>query len=139
MTSSSKNGSKATARWRRAAPTIPSSSSRAGDALDHGLRVRDGQRDPHARMLALEPQRSSGTTIAAAGRRAELQLAGELALALAGDLVEDLPLEREQPLRATVEPQPGLGRLDAAAGAVEQLCPQPLLERTHLRARRLAE
>ena len=60
------------------------------------------------------------------------ELAGELALALAGDLVEDLPLEREQPLGAAVEPQPCLGRLDAAAGAVEELRPESLLERPHL-------
>ena len=30
------------------------------------------------------------------------------------------------------EPQPGLGRLDPAPGAVEQLRPEPLLERPHL-------
>ena len=36
-----------------------------GDALDHGLRVRDGQHDPHARMLALELAEEQGTTIAA--------------------------------------------------------------------------
>ena len=38
----------------------------------------------------------------------------------------------EQPLRAAVELEPGLGRLDAAAGAVEELRPEPLLERPHL-------
>ena len=49
-----------------------------------------------------------------------------------GDLADDLLLEREQPLGAAVEPDPGLGRLDAPAGAVEQLRPEPLLERPHL-------
>ena len=125
MTSSSKNGSKATARWRRAAPTIPSSSSRAANALHHRLRVGDGEHDPDARMLTLElAQEQRHDDRGRAGGGADLQLARELALALAGDLVEDLTLEREQPLRASVEPQPGLGRLDAAAGAVEQLRPE---------------
>ena len=78
-------------------------------------------------------QSRSGTTIAAGtGRGAELQLAGELALALARELVEQLLLEAEQPLRAAVEAQAGLGRLDAASRAVEQLRAEPLLERAHL-------
>ena len=47
-----------------------------------------------------------------------------------------LLLEREQPLRAAVEPHPGLGRLDPAPGAVEQLLPEPLLERPDLQAHR---
>ena len=103
------------------------------DALDHGLRVGDGQRDPDAGMLALElAEEQRHHDRGRAGRGTDLQLARELALALAGDLVEDLPLQREQPLGAAVEPQPGLGRLDAAAGAVEQLRPEPLLERPHL-------
>ena len=50
------------------------------------------------------------------------------------DLLEQLLLEREQPLRAAVEPPPGLGRLDAAAGAVEELRAEPLLERADLEA-----
>ena len=65
-----------------------------------------------------------------AGR--ELELPAELALGLARDLLEDLVFEREQPLRAAVEPQPSLGRLHSAAGAVEELGPEPLLERAHL-------
>ena len=52
------------------------------------------------------------------------------------DLGDELLLEREQPLRAAVEPQPGLGRLDAPARAVEELRPEPLLERPHLEADR---
>ena len=66
------------------------------------------------------------------GGRTELKLAPELALALAGELVEQLLLEREQALRAAVEPQARLGRLDATAGAVEELRAEPLLERAHL-------
>ena len=104
-----------------------------GDALDDGLRVGDGQRDPDAGMRALElAEQQRHDDRRRAGRGADLQLARELALALAGDLVEELLLEREQPLGAAVEPQPGLGRLDAAAGAVEELRPEPLLERPHL-------
>ena len=104
-----------------------------GDTLDDGLRVGDRQRDPDARVLALElAEQQRHDDGGRAGGGADLQLAGELALALARDLVEDLPLEREQALGAAVEPQPGLGRLDAAAGAVEQLRAEPLLERPHL-------
>ena len=36
------------------------------------------------------------------------------------------------PLRPAEQPQAGLGRLDAAAGAVEQLGAEALLERPHL-------
>ena len=104
-----------------------------GDALDDRLRVGDGQRDPDARVLALElAEEERHDDRGRARRGADLQLARQLALALAGDLVEDLALERQQALRAAVEPQPGLGRLDAAAGAVEQLRAEPLLERPHL-------
>ena len=104
-----------------------------GDALDHGLRVRDGQRDLHARVSALElAEQQRHDDRGRAGGRSELELAAELTLALAGELVEQLLLEREQPLRAAVEPQAGLGRLDAAAGAVEELRAEPLLQRAHL-------
>ena len=61
---------------------------------------------------------------------------GELVAALERDVGEHLLLEREQPLGAEVEPHPGLGRLDPAPGAVEQLRPEPLLERAHLEADR---
>ena len=49
-----------------------------------------------------------------------------------GDLLEHLLLELEQALGAAEEAQAGLGRLDPAAGAVEQLRAEPLLERPHL-------
>ena len=70
------------------------------------------------------------------GRGADLETAAQVALRLLAELLEHLLLEREQPLRAPVEPVPGLGRLDAAAGAVEQLQPEPLLERPDLQAHR---
>ena len=104
-----------------------------GDALDDGLRVRHGQRDLDAGVRALElAEQERHDDRGGAGGGAELQLAGELALALARELVQQLLLEGEQPLRAAIEPQAGLGRLDAASGAVEELRAEPLLERAHL-------
>jgi len=70
------------------------------------------------------------------GRAADLEPSGQLALGLVPELVQDLLLEREQPLRAAIEPHAGLGRLDAPPGAVEQLLPEPLLERANLQAHR---
>ena len=70
------------------------------------------------------------------GRAADLQPPRELPLGLARDVFEQLLLEREQALRAAVEPLPGLGRLDAATGAVEQPLPEALLERADLQADR---
>ena len=70
------------------------------------------------------------------GRGADLEPALELRRRLLGHLGDDLLLEREQPLRAAVEPHARLGRLDAPAGAVEELRPEPLLERPDLEAHR---
>ena len=74
-----------------------------------------------------------GRSVVPAYRRgvADLELPAERPLRLA-ELLEQLLLEREHPLRAAVEPHPGLGRLDTPPGAVEELRPEPLLERTHL-------
>ena len=66
------------------------------------------------------------------GRGANRQRAGEVADALRDHLVQHLLLEREQPLRAAVEAHPRLRRLDPAAGAVEELGAQTLLERAYL-------
>ena len=60
----------------------------------------------------------------------------QLALGLLSELREQLLLERQEPLRSAVEPESGLGRLDPAAGTVEELLPEPLLERTDLQADR---
>ena len=91
MTSSSKNGSKVTARWRRAAPTMPSSSSRAATRSTTAC-VSATVRAIRTPVLALElAEEQRHDDRGRAGRGADLQLAGELALALAGDLVEDLP------------------------------------------------
>ena len=73
---------------------------------------------------------------ARAGRGAELEAPAELLAALLDDLGDHLLLEHEQPLRAAIEAHPGLGRLDPAAGAVEELRPEPLFERLDLQAHR---
>src|SRR5205823_14720783 len=69
---------------------------------------------------------------AGAGRRADLEGAGQRAGGLLGELRDDLLLEREQPLRGAVQLEPALRGLDAAAGPVEELRPEPFLERAHL-------
>ena len=75
--------------------------------------------------------------LARAGRRAELEAPAQLASpSSAATSSSELLLEREQPLRAAVEPQPRLGRLDAPPRAVEQLRAEPLLERPDLQADR---
>ena len=64
------------------------------------------------------------------------ELPAQRPLGFAGDLVEQLPLEREHALRAPVETVARLGRLHAPARAVEQLLPEALLERADLLADR---
>ena len=91
------------------------------DLLDHRLGVRDGERDVHKRMELLELAEDDGQHAAAgAGGRTDLEPALQLAFRLLPELREHLLLEREQPLRAAVEAEPGLGRLDPPAGAVEE-------------------
>src|SRR5438105_1131978 len=63
---------------------------------------------------------------------AQLERSGQRAFSYAGDLLEQLLLEREHPLRRGVESQAGLGGLDAPSGAVEELRSEPLLERADL-------
>ena len=109
----------------------------ARDLLDHMLRVRHRERDAYLGMEPLElaeHDRQDGA--AGAGGGADLEAAGELALRLLAQLGEELLLLREQPLRAPVQPLARLRRLDAAAGTVEQLAPEPLLERSDLKAHR---
>ena len=112
-----------------------------GDALDHGVRVGDGQRHVDARVLALElAEQQRDDDRRRPGRGAEDERPAELALHRRRDVGLDLLLEREQLLRAAVEPPACLGRLDAPPGAVEELRPEPLLERAHLeRDRRLCD
>ena len=108
-----------------------------GDALDHGLRVEDAERDVQLRVRFGELAEELGEHDAARpGRGADLERAVELAGRALLQLADDLVLEREEPLSAAVEPKPGLGRLDAPPRPVEQLRPEPLLERPHLQADR---
>ena len=109
----------------------------ARDLLDDVLRVGDRQRDAHGRVPPLElAEDDRQHRPARPGGGADLEPAGELALRLLAELGEELLLQREQPLRAAVEPLARLGRLDAAAGAVEELPAEPLLERADLEADR---
>ena len=106
-----------------------------GDALDDRLRVGDRERDGHAGVLALElAEQDRDDRAARAGRGADCERAAELAAFALLELLDQLLLELQHPLRAAVEREPGLRRLDAAAGAVEQPAVEPLLERAHLEA-----
>src|SRR5919197_58752 len=81
--------------------------------------------------LAQEAREHRG---AGPGRGADRKRAPQGALGFVGDLLEDLLLEREQPLRAAVEAETRFRRLHLPAGAVEQLPSEPPLERAHLEA-----
>ena len=86
-------------------------------------------------MLALElAEQDRDDRAARAGRGADRERAAELAGLALLELLDQLLLELQHPLRAAVEREPGLGRLDAAAGAVEQPAVEPLLERADLEA-----
>ena len=92
-----------------------------GDLRDNALRVRDRESDVHVRMLVAElTEEERDNRSAGARRRAELERPGELAATAAGDVVDKLLLERQQPLRRRVQPQSRLRRLDSPSRAVEQ-------------------
>ena len=104
-----------------------------GDEIDDRLGVVHLERDAEVGVALVELAQEHGhDDRGGAGRGADRELARELAGAVGGDLVEHLLLELQHALGAAEEAQPGLGRLDAAAGAVEQLRPEALLERPHL-------
>ena len=108
-----------------------------GDALDDRLGVEHPQRDVQLRVELLELAEKLGDhDPAGTGRGADLEHPGKLVATLEPDLGDDLLLECEQPLCAAVEAHSRLGRLDATAGPVEELRPEPLLERPHLEAHR---
>ena len=135
ITSSWKNGSKTTPRWRRAAPTTPSSRSRSATRSTTVCVSKTASEMLSAGFRPWNSQSSCASTIPPGpGRRADLERSAELVAFVAADLGDELLLEREQPLGAAVEPQAGLGRLDPPARAVEELRPEPLLERAHLKA-----
>ena len=99
-----------------------------GDEVDDGLGVVHLERPckpwvPRVELAEEDRHDHRG----GARRSADGQLAGECTGAFGCDIVEHLLLELEQALSRSIEAQPGLGRLHPAAGAVEQLRPQPLL------------
>ena len=106
-----------------------------GDVLDDRVRVGHRQRDLDAGILGLElAEEQRQDDRGRAGRGTEVERSRELALADRRDVLQQLILEREHPLRAPIEPPAGLGRLDPAAGTVEQLPAEPLLESPDLEA-----
>ena len=85
-----------------------------GDALDDRLRVEDPEGDVQAGVPRLErAEKLREHDPAGPGRSADLERAAELVGPLEPDLRDELLLECEQPLGASIEAQPGLGRLDA--------------------------
>ena len=104
-----------------------------GNEIDDRLRVVDRQRDLDARVRALElAEQERDHDGRRPGRRTKPKLARDLGARLVGDLVDELLLECEQALGASVEPESGLGRLDPPARAIEELRAEPLLERPDL-------
>src|SRR5215212_3744930 len=104
--------------------------------LDDAIRVRDRQGDAQLGVFALElAEQHRNDRATRSGRGAERQLAAQHTI-VAGELVEEVPLEHEHPLRGAVEPLPGFGRLDPAPRPVEQLGSEPLLQRPNLEADR---
>ena len=104
-----------------------------GDELDDAMRVGDRERDAQLRVVRASSPSRSGTTEPPGPVDAPSSKRPVIALAL-GQLVEELLLRSEHALRVPVEPLPGLGRLDAAPGAVDELDAEPLLERPDLQA-----
>ena len=99
------------------------------------MRVGDGERTLTSGCCALELAEQDGHDDAAGpvdAPSSSVPVSSPSPSAV--ELLEELLLEREHPLRVAVEPPPGLGRLDAAARAVEQLPAEPLLERPDLQA-----
>src|SRR5262249_30028444 len=111
-----------------------------GALLDDSVRVRDRQGDGKLGVYTLKPPGQDRNDSAAGSRRgAECELAAQRTV-FACKLVEQLALHGEHPLRGAIELLSRLGRLDTPPGAVEQLRPEPLLERTELQAdRRLGD
>ncbi len=141
MTWSEKKGSKRTPRCRRAAPTMPSSSSRAATRSTTewvSETVRKTRTSGFSRWNSHEHHGDGDRRRPRRG--AEDEIAGERSFARRADLRDELILEREHALRPAVEPPPGLRGLDASARAVEQLRAEALLERADLeRHRRLRD
>ena len=111
------------------------------DMVDDALRVEDGEGDDDGAMLLAETAQHQRHQVRARAPWTPRSQAFRAAPAgLARQLVDQLALRMQQALRPSVEDPAGLGRLHAAARAVEQPLPEPLLERPHLQAdRRLCD
>jgi hypothetical protein len=91
-----------------------------GHAVDDGLRVVHLERDAHGGVASLElAEELRHDDRRGPGRGAERELSAERSLGPGGDLLDEVLLERKQPLRAAVEPLAGLRRLDTPPRAVE--------------------
>ena len=118
-------------------PDDPELELAAPDLLDDGVRVRHRQRDMHQRMELLElPEDDRQDASTGTGGSADLESALELAFGFLAEVRKQLLLERDEPLRSAVEPETGLGRLDPASRAVEELLADALLQRPDLKAHR---
>ncbi len=73
---------------------------------------------------------------AGSGRGADPEPAAELPRAFVREVGEELVLDGQEALGAAVERNPGLSGLDAPPGPVDELLPDPLLERPNLQADR---
>jgi glycosyltransferase involved in cell wall biosynthesis len=108
-----------------------------GDRVDDRVRVCDRESDVERRMRALEvAQEERDELRARAGRGADRQPAAQVARAVVRELCEKVLFGAEDALRAPVDPEARLRRLDPSAGPVEELSTEPLLERAHLQADR---
>jgi hypothetical protein len=88
-------------------------------------------------MVALELAQEQRKEVAAgAGRGADCECSVKLAALLPRELLVELMLELEDALSLLVQDEPGLGRLNAAPGAVEERATEPLLQRADLEADR---
>src|SRR5947207_10066489 len=104
-----------------------------GDARDDRLRVGDGELDLDLGVLLLELAQEEGNDDRRRpGGGADLQAARDRLLVPACDFGEQLLLELQQPLRASVQTETCFGGDDPPAGAVEQLRAEALLERANL-------
>ena len=104
-------------RCRRAAPTIPSSSSprRRRARRPTACRARRARRAARGSRAGTRRGGAASDDRRRARSRRRSRACPRAPRPGSASSVEQLLLEREQPLRAAVEPQPGLGRLDAAA------------------------
>ena len=119
----------------REAPTTPSSSARSATRAITCCVSEIWRSTRTSGWRCWNSHRSSGTTVPPGPVDAPIASVPAIApSASPRDVRHELLLELEQPLRAVVEAHPRLGRLDPAPGAVEQLLPEPLLERAHLEA-----